>query len=140
MDDKKFKVTPWEVSGDVDYNKIIKEFGVKPIDDELLSLLKKKTGKLHYFLRRKIFYAHMYLDKILDEIDKGTNFYLYTGRAPSGPVHIGHLIPWIFTKWLQDKFNVNLLFQIPDEEKFLFNKDLTLKDTKYWANWTACHR
>lgn len=131
--DKKYIVTPWEVSGDVDYSKIIKEFGVKPLDDGVIKRLKKHTGKLHYFLRRNIFFSHMYLDKILDELEKGNNFYLYTGRAPSGPVHLGHLIPWIFTKWLQDKFKVNLLFQIPDEEKFLFNKENTLEATKYWS-------
>jgi len=130
---KKYIVTPWEVSGDVDYSKIIKEFGVKPLDEGIIKRLKQHTGDVHYFLRRNIFFSHMYLDKILDELDKGDNFYLYTGRAPSGPVHLGHLIPWIFTKWLQDKFKVNLLFQIPDEEKFLFNKENTLEATKRWA-------
>jgi len=130
---KKYVVTPWEVSGEIDYDKLIKEFGVKPLDDNILNLLEKKTGKLHYFLRRKIFYAHTYLDKILNDLDSGAKFYLYTGRAPSGPVHVGHLIPWIFTKWLQDKFNVSLLFQIPDEEKFLFHKENTLEAIDYWA-------
>lgn len=129
----KCNVTPWEVSGEVDYTKLVKEFGVKPLDEKLLSRLEKKTGKLHHFLRRKIFFSHMYLDNVLDEIDKGSNPYLYTGRAPSGPVHLGHVVPWMFTKWLQDKLGMNLLFQIPDEEKFLFNQKLTLEDTKKWA-------
>lgn len=35
-------------------------------------------------------------------------------------VHLGHLMPWFFTKYLQDKFDSNLLFQITDDEKFLF--------------------
>lgn len=130
---KEFTVTPWEVKGNVDYNKLIKEFGVKNLDSNILSRLKKHTGELHYFLRRNIFFSHMYLDKILDEYNEGNKFYLYTGRAPSGPVHLGHLIPWIFTKWLQDKFNANLLFQIPDEEKYLFNKEKTLEATKRWS-------
>ena len=43
---------------------------------------------------------------------------------------MGHLVPWIFTKWLQDKFGVELWFQFPDDEKFLFKKDLTLEDTE----------
>ncbi|MBI2134446.1 tryptophan--tRNA ligase [Candidatus Woesearchaeota archaeon] len=131
--DKEFKVTPWEVSGEVDYNKLTREFGVRPLDDKITAKLKSRTKDLHYFLRRKIFFSHMYLDKALDELEKGNKFYLYTGRAPSGPVHMGHLIPWIFTKWLQDKFKVTLLFQIPDEEKFLYNQGLTLEDTKRWA-------
>jgi len=128
-----FIVTPWEVKGNVDYEKLIKLFGVKIIDENLLNRLKRHTKELHYFLKRKIFFAHMYFDNILDAVEKGEKFYLYTGRAPSGPVHLGHLIPWIFTKWLQDKFNSPLLFQIPDEEKFLFKDNLSLEETRRWA-------
>ena len=131
---KKYTVTPWEVSGEVDYDKLIKEFGVKSLDDKILQRLENHTKDLHYFLKRKIFFAHTYFDNILEQVEKGNKFYLYTGRAPSGPVHLGHLVPWIFCKWLQDKFNVTLLFQIPDEEKFLFNEKLTLEDTKKWAD------
>ena len=131
---KKYIVTPWEVSGEIDYDKLIKDFGVKPLDDKILNRLEKHTGELHYFLKRKIFFAHTYFDTILDQVEKGNKFYLYTGRAPSGPIHLGHLVPWIFCKWLQDRFDANLLFQIPDEEKFLFNENLTLEDTKKWAD------
>jgi tryptophanyl-tRNA synthetase len=127
------KITPWEVSGEIDYDKLIQEFGVKPLDGKLLKRLEKKAGGLHYFLKRKIFFAHTYFDTILNETEKGKKFYLYTGRAPSGPVHLGHMIPWIFCKWLQDKLGATLLFQIPDEEKFLFNEKLTFEDTHRWA-------
>ncbi len=130
----KFIVTPWEVTGDVDYKRLIKEFGIKEIDEPLLKRIKKKTGELHYFLRRKIFFAHRDLNWILDEYEKGNKFFLYTGRAPSGHTHLGHLVPWMFTKWLQDKFNVELWFQFPDEEKFLFKKKLTLEDTEKYTN------
>ena len=130
---KKYTVTPWEVSGEIDYDKLIREFGVKPLDDKILARVERHTKDLHYFLKRKIFFAHTYFDTIMEQVEKGNKFYLYTGRAPSGPVHLGHLIPWMFCKWLQDKFNATLLFQIPDEEKFLFNENLTLEDTKRWA-------
>lgn len=131
---KKYVVTPWEVSGEIDYGKLIKEFGVKPLDNKILARLEKHAGELHHFLKRKIFFAHTYFDTILEQHEKGNKFYLYTGRAPSGPVHLGHLVPWMFCKWLQDEFDANLLFQIPDEEKFLFNESLTLEDTKKWAD------
>jgi tryptophanyl-tRNA synthetase len=130
---KEFIVTPWEVSGDVDYDRIIKEFGVSKIDNKLLERLKKRTHDIHFMLRRKVFFAHRDLKFILDEFDKGNKFFLYTGRAPSGPVHLGHLLPWIFTKWLQDKFDVELWFQFPDEEKFLFKKDLDFKQVDHWT-------
>ena len=42
-------------------------------------------------------------------------------------MHIGHLVPFLFTKYLQDLFDCNLYIQIPDDEKFLFKKDLTMQ-------------
>jgi len=127
-------VTPWEVKGNVDYDKVIAEFGVSKIDQKLLDRVekyaKKKGLELHPFLRRGIFFAHRDLKFILDEYEKGNKFFLYTGRAPSGHTHMGHLVPWLFTKWLQDVFDVELWFQFPDDEKFLFKKELTLDDTK----------
>ncbi|NOX71167.1 MAG: tryptophan--tRNA ligase [Candidatus Micrarchaeota archaeon] len=126
----KYIVTPWEVKGNIDYDKLISEFGVSKIDEALQKRIVKHTGELHHFIRRNIFFAHRDLNFILDEYEKGNKFFLYTGRAPSGPVHIGHLVPWMFTKWLQDKFDVELWFQFPDEEKFLFKEELDLKDTE----------
>lgn len=126
----KFKVTPYDVKGEVNYNKLIEQFGVSKIDDKLLERIKKHTKELHFMLRRKVFFSHRDLNWLLNEYEKGNKFFLYTGRAPSGDTHIGHLLPWIFCKWLQDKFNVEMWFQFPDEEKFLFQKNLTLKNTK----------
>lgn len=127
-------VTPWEVRGEIDYDKLVKEFGTKLITEELLERIKRHTKDLHYMLRRKIFFSHRDMDWILDQYDGGNKFFLYTGRAPSGPVHMGHLVPWIFTKWLQEKFDVDLWFQFPDEEKFFFKEDLTLDDTSKYTN------
>jgi tryptophanyl-tRNA synthetase len=39
-------------------------------------------------------------------------------------MHLGHLTPFLFTKYLQEAFNVPLVVQITDDEKFLF-KDIT---------------
>lgn len=128
------KVTPWEVSGRMDYDKLIKEFGTERINKKLLNRIEKHTGELHHFLRRGIFFSHRSLNWLLDEYEKGNEFFLYTGRSPSGHVHLGHLVPWMFTKWLQDKFDVELWFQFPDEEKFLFKDDLTLDDTSKYLH------
>lgn len=127
---EEYTVTPWKVVGNIDYQKLIKDFGVAEIDSNLLGRIEKRSGKLHYMLRRRIFFAHRDLKWILDEYDKGNKFFLYTGRAPSGDTHLGHLVPWMFTKWLQDVFDVELWFQFPDEEKFLFKDNLTLEDTE----------
>ncbi|MEM3067366.1 MAG: tryptophan--tRNA ligase [Thermoplasmata archaeon] len=130
---KQNKITPWEVSGSVDYDILIKEFGISKINNQLLERIKKNTGELHPMLKRKIFFAHRDLNWLLDEYEKGNKFFLYTGRGPSGPIHIGHLGTWIFTKWLQDKFDVELWFQFADDEKFLFT-DKSFDEIQKWTN------
>jgi tryptophanyl-tRNA synthetase len=45
-------------------------------------------------------------------------------------IHMGHLMPWMFTKYLQDKFGSKLLFQITDDEKFLYSQDRTREEIK----------
>ena len=129
---KDFVVTPWEVKGEVDYEKLIKEFGISPLTQELLERIKKHTKELHPFLERGIFFAHRDLDWLLDKYEKGEKFYLYTGRGPSGEMHIGHLLPFMFTKWLQDKFDAKVYIQITDDEKFLF-KNISLEQSKQFA-------
>ncbi|NDB29027.1 tryptophan--tRNA ligase [archaeon] len=129
--DNNFSVTPWEVKGNIDYSKLIKQFGTETIDEALLNRIKKHTGQLHHMLRRNIFFTHRDLNWLLDEYEKGNKFYLYTGRGPSGPVHLGHIVTWEFTKWLQSSFDVPLLFQITDDEKFLFSEKFKdLSETK----------
>jgi len=129
---EKGSVTPYEVDGEINYSKLIQEFGVSKIDNKLLERIKKHTKDLHFFLRRGVFFAHRDMNWILDEYEKGNKFFIYTGRASSrgGRVHIGHLLPWIMCKWLQDKFGAEVWFQFPDEEKFLYKPELNLEDTQ----------
>ena len=126
-DIKDFVVTPWKVEGDIDYSKLIERFGTYTIDDTLFEKIKYFTGEIHPFLKNRYFFSHRDLDVVLDEYEKGNKFYLYTGRGPSGMVHLGHLMPWLFTKYLQEKFDVNLIFQLTDDEKFLFNSNLDME-------------
>jgi len=92
------------------------------IDQQLLDKFKKVTGKeLHPWLKRGIYFTHRALDNFLDAYTAGEPVFLYTGRGPSTEaMHIGHLIPFIFTKWMQDTFNCPLVIQISDEEKAAF--------------------
>ena len=123
------QVTPWDVQEKVDYDKLITEFGVSKIDDEDLQYLKelaqKKGIEEHILLRRGLFYAHMDLKKVINEHKEGKPIFLYTGRSPgSGEMHLGHLIPFHFTRYLQELFDCNLYIEIPDDEKFLFKKKI----------------
>lgn len=123
-------VTPWDVQGSVnaegvqqaiDYNKLISQFGTKPIDQALLDRFEKLTGQRpHPLLRRGTFFSHRWdtllipisalyrllksgpireFDRILDRFEQGKPFFLYTGRGPSSDsMHLGHMIPFVFTK------------------------------------------
>jgi tryptophanyl-tRNA synthetase len=134
MSNENFSVTPWEVKGKVDYDKLIIQFGTQKITPELKEEISKLTGgDLHVMLRRDIFFSHRDLDLVLKDYKNGKGFFLYTGRAPSLGMHIGHLIPFIFTKWLQDKFKVNVYIEITDDEKFMRNQEYTLEQTRQWA-------
>ncbi len=131
---KEMVVTPWEVSGDIDYKKLVKKFGTTLLTEKEIAVMDKYSkGKLHLLLRRGLFFSHRDFDWILKQLEKGEKFALYTGRGPSGHTHLGHLVPWIFTKWLQDIFDVELYFQMTDDEKFLFSQKLTFQETKDYA-------
>ena len=115
---EEFTVTPWEVSGQIDYDKLIQQFGTKRIDDALREKMKRFAGKAHTLWKRQFFFSHRDLDLVLNDYEQKKGFFLYTGRGPSGPMHIGHLVPLLFTKWLQDIFDVNLYIDITDDEKY----------------------
>jgi tryptophanyl-tRNA synthetase len=125
-------VTPWEVAADkdgIDYDKLIREFGCTRITEDIITRIENVTKRrAHRFLRRGIFFSHRDLEKLLDRFAAGDPFYLYTGRGPSSEaLHLGHLIPFEFTRYLQEAFDVPLVIQMTDDEKFLW-KDLTLEE------------
>jgi tryptophanyl-tRNA synthetase len=121
-------VTPWEVSGEINYEKLIKQFGVQPMTPSLANRIADHAGFKHLQLRRGIYLSHRDADWWLNEYEKGNKVGLYTGRGPSGNVHLGHLLPWFFCKYLQDAFDSDLYFQMTDDEKFLHNNDLSLEE------------
>lgn len=56
------------------------------------------------------------LNRILDRHAQKKPFYLYTGRGPSSDsMHMGHMVPFMFTKWLQDVFDCPLVIQLTGE-------------------------
>ena len=126
-------VTPWTVTAGasgIDYTRLVADFGSSLISESLISRMERLTGRrAHPWLRRQLFFSHRDLEVILDTYESGLPFYLYTGRGPSSDaLHLGHLVPFMFTRWLQETFNVPLVIQMTDDEKFFF-KSLTLGQT-----------
>jgi tryptophanyl-tRNA synthetase len=131
MKKNKMAIDPYKVEGIIDYNKLIKEFGLERIDEKILKKIKEYTGEIHPMLTRGIFFVNRDLNWILDQYKKGNKFFLYTGCGPSGQIHIGHLVVWHFAKWLQEKFDVELYFQFTDDEKFMY-KNLSYEEVQKW--------
>ncbi|KAL8443788.1 hypothetical protein Emag_005812 [Eimeria magna] len=139
-------VTPWEVQGEngIDYDRLLRKFGCSEITPSIIQKVEAATGRrAHHMLRRGLFFSHRDLDLLLTYVlgrkqnpsaSKLPPFYLYTGRGPSSEsLHIGHLVPFFFTKYLQDAFDVPLVIQLTDDEKFLFKESLNLKETQRLA-------
>lgn len=118
-------IDPWTVKGSskgFDYLKLLTQFGTKPITPELIERIERATNmRVHRLLRRGIFFSQQYLEDFLTHYESGKQCFLYTGRGPSSSaLHLGHMIPFEFTKYLQDAFGCILVVQMSDDEKFYF--------------------
>ena len=135
------KITPWEVTTTtgVDYTMLIKQFGCQPIDAALIRRFEQVTKtKAHPWLRRGIFFSHKDLDLVLNAYEKGEEIYLYTGRGPSSAsLHLGHMVPFMFAKYLQDALNAIIVIQMTDDEKYYFKDNLPLDEANRLAKENA---
>jgi len=118
---EKMKVTPWEVEGDVDYDKLVKQFGTTLMSEKM----KVRLRNTHPLLRRGIYFSHRDFDKWLEAHDKGKKVSVITGRGPSAKMHLGHLVPFLVAKSLQDEFDCDVFIPISDDEKFYVKEQLT---------------
>ena len=132
---KKFEVTPWEVSGDINYEKLIKEFGIKKLKG-LPEVFEKNV-----LFRRNVIFAHRDFDKVLDCIKHKKKFVLMTGLMPSGKFHLGHMIlaqQFVFYQ----KLGAKLYIAVADleaynarERNFKEMRDVAIKE--YLVNYIA---
>lgn len=125
----KNQVTPWEVKGEINYEKLVKEFGTSLISDEI----KDKLKKAHPLIRRELYFSHRDFDKWLLDFEKGKRVSVITGRGPSEKMHLGHLIPFLVAKSLQDVFNCEVFIPISDDEKFYVKDNLSYENAIKFA-------
>lgn len=121
---EKGKVTPWDVSGDVNYGKLVKDFGTSLIS----SKLKKNFEGMHPLLSRGIYFSHRDFDKWVANAESGKRVSVLTGRGPSEKMHLGHLVPFFVAKSLQEKYGCEVFIPISDDEKFFVKPDLSYDD------------
>ncbi|RNF09675.1 tryptophanyl-tRNA synthetase [Trypanosoma rangeli] len=152
-------VTPWSVTAagprGVDYGRVLTRFRSQPVDAPLLQQLERvcaeRAGRaqatspaeeavgepkaLHHFFRRGIVFSHRDFGDALECVRASFTTgahraYLYTGRGPSArSMHIGHAMPFLLTRYLQDALGLPLVVQIADDEKYFF-RDIPVGGTK----------
>jgi tryptophanyl-tRNA synthetase len=79
-------VTPWEVKGEIDYDKLMKEFGIQPLKDM------PPVFNENILFRRKTVFAHRDIQQIIECVRDKKPFVMMTGLMPSGKFHLGHMI------------------------------------------------
>ena len=129
-----FVVTPYEVKGRIDYARLREQFGTQELTPALLARLERLAGApLHPLLARGVYYSHRDLAALLDRYEAGTPFFLYSGRGPSGPLHISHLAQFELCRWLQEHLGVPMYIQITDDEKYWARAGLSREETVRWG-------
>ncbi len=127
---KEFSVTPWHVTGKVNYEKLIKEFGTQSVSVSLISKVKNP----HSLLRRGLYFSHREFDLWLKDAQAGRKVSILTGRGPSEKMHLGHLIPFLLAKSLQESYNCPVYIPISEDEKFFVKKNLSFKEAQEFAD------
>ena len=104
-------INPWEVKGDVDYDKLVKEFGVEALK-ELPDLFNKEI-----IYRRKVAFAHRDIQRILLAIKDRKKFVMMTGLMPTGKFHLGHMLVVKQMIFFQ-KFGAKIYIAVADLEAY----------------------
>ncbi|SEQ70661.1 tryptophan--tRNA ligase [Natrinema salaciae] len=109
-----FTVTPAAVEGEIDYEKLLERFGADPLTDGQIARFPD-----HPLLRRRTFYAGRDVDRYLEAAAAGDPHAIVTGRGPSGPMHLGHVLPLYLAKRFQRVTGATVYLPLSDDEKFL---------------------
>jgi len=112
-DTDEFTVTPYDVAGTVDYDRLLEQFGADRLTDE-------QVGRFpdHPMLRRRVFYAGRDVDQYLAAAEAGETHSVVTGVGPSGPMHLGHVLVFYLAKRLQAETGAHVYVPLSDDEKF----------------------
>jgi tryptophanyl-tRNA synthetase len=126
---------PWEVKGEIDYKKLIKEFGIVPLE----KLPEVFTNNILF--RRKFIFAARDIGQIMTRIQNKKPFCVMTGLIPSGKFHIGHALVLRQVLFYQ-KLGAKVYIAVADIEAYNA-RNQSLEDSKkialeeYLANYVA---
>ncbi len=78
-------ITPWDVEGVVDYDRLIQEFGMRPFSEVL-----GEIPNPHKLMRRGVIFGHRDYWRIVEAMKSGDEWAVMSGFMPSGLPHFGH--------------------------------------------------
>lgn len=130
MKKESMSVTPWEVSGDVDYSRLLQEFGTAALSPPLVKKLKDAPA----LIKSGVYFSHRDFDLWLAAAQAGKRVSILSGRGPSEKMHLGHIVPFMLAKYLQDTFGCSVYIPISEDEKFFVKPHLSFEKTQEYAD------
>jgi tryptophanyl-tRNA synthetase len=94
--DTDITITPWEVEGVIDYEKLIKEFGMGSI-----SAIIDEIPNPNWLMRRGIVFGHRDYQRIVEAMVTKSRWAVMSGFMPSGLPHFGHKLTMDGIIWHQ---------------------------------------
>jgi tryptophanyl-tRNA synthetase len=119
---EKFVVTPWEVRGEINYEKVMREFGI-----ENIRLYLKKMKKLPPIYTRGIVFGHRDFGRIYEAIKNKKKFAVLTGFNPSGKLHLGNLLFLNQALFFQN-LGGDVFIPISNDETYVFKKTKKIEE------------
>jgi tryptophanyl-tRNA synthetase len=116
------KISIDNVEGEVNYEQVMKEFGIEPIDAHIK---KMKNPSLLY--RRDLVFGHRDFGSILDAIHNKKKFAVLTGANPSGALHLGNKL-FLDQALFFQKQGADVFIPISNDETYVFRKAKQLED------------
>ena len=111
------RLDPWGNELITDYEKLFTEFGLKYLDETLLSRIKRKNR----LFRRGIIFAHRDFDKFIEAYEKGEPVAAMSGIKPSGDFHMGSKLTAEELVFLQKEFGARVYYCIANLEAYADN-------------------
>jgi len=133
MANNKLVINPWKSIDVKDYNKLMKDFGIKKINP--------KNLPDNLYFRRGIIFGEKSLNLITVALEKNKPFVMMTGLMPSGKFHFGHKIIADLMIYFQ-QLGAECYIAVADVEAYLtrgipLDKSRELAINEYLINYIA---
>lgn len=86
----------------------------------------------HRLIERGIFSRQRGIDDFLKCLNSERQHSIVTGIGPSGSMHIGHIIPLYFAKYIQNQSGARVYIPVSDDEKYL-TRDSSMQTIQDYA-------